>query len=135
MRARLSERVSRELARSTGLSEADYEILVALTDSPEQTMRARALRCRLEWEKSRLSHQVRRMEQRGLIRREDCPEDNRGAVVRVTDAGRTLAAQARLVSDAAVRRYVGDVLSAEQLAALGAIAETVLAHLDDTDHR
>ena len=54
-----------------------------------------ALRCGLEWEKSRLSHQLQRMEVRGLVTREDCAEDNRGSVIRVTNAGRKLAAEAR----------------------------------------
>ena len=78
MRARLSGQLNRELARKTGLSEADFEILAALTESPDQPVRALALRCGLEWEKSRLSHQLRRMEARGLVVREQCSEDNRG---------------------------------------------------------
>lgn len=131
MRVRLTGRINRDLARATGLSEADFEILTALTDSPNETVRALALRCGLEWEKSRLSHQLRRMEERGLVRREDCAEDNRGSVVRVTEAGRALAAEAKHHYDRAVQRYVADVLTAEQLAALGTIAETVLAQLEE----
>src|SRR5256885_12142766 len=94
MRVRLTERINRELAHKTGLSEADFEILSALTESPDESVRALALRCGLEWEKSRLSHQLRRMEERGLITREECAEDNRGSVIRVTDAGRKRAAEA-----------------------------------------
>lgn len=130
MQARLAERINRELARETGLSEADFEILTALTEGPDQPVRALALRCGLEWEKSRLSHQLRRMEQRGLVVREECVEDNRGAVIRVTTTGRCLAEKARRVHDDAVRRYLCDALTADQLAALGEIAETVLAHLE-----
>ena len=131
MRTRLSGRLNRELARTTGLSEADFEILVALTESPNETVRALALRCGLEWEKSRLSHQLRRMEARGLVTREECAEDNRGTIIRVTDAGRTLAAAAKHHYDQAVRRYVADVLTAEQLDALGDIAATMLAQLEE----
>ena len=131
MRTRLSGRLNRELAHTTGLSEAGFEILVALTESPDDSVRALALRCGLEWEKSRLSHQLRRMEVRGLLTREDCTEDNRGTVIRVTDAGRKLAADARRHYEQAVRRYVTDVLTADQMAALGTIAETVLAHLEE----
>src|SRR5215207_5022578 len=111
MRVRLSGRLNRELARTTGLSEADFEILVALTEAPDETVRTLALRCGLEWEKSRLSHQLRRMEARGLVTREECAEDNRGSVVRVTGAGRQLAAEARHHYEQAVRRYVTDVLT------------------------
>jgi DNA-binding MarR family transcriptional regulator len=132
MRMRLTERLNRELARTTGLSEADFEILCALIDAPEEPVRALALRCGLEWEKSRLSHQLRRMEVRGLVTREQCAEDNRGAVIRVTGAGRTLATEARRHYERAVRRYVADVLTAEQLQALGTIAETVLTHLEES---
>jgi DNA-binding MarR family transcriptional regulator len=135
MRTHLAGRLSRELAQKTGLSEADYEILATLSEAPHEPVRALALRCGLEWEKSRLSHQLRRMEQRGLIVREECVEDNRGSVVRVTEEGRRLAGEARQLYEQAVRRYVADVLSAEQMAALGAIAETVLAGLKEPHQR
>jgi len=131
MRLRLSERLNRELTRATGLSEADFEILTALTETPDGSVRALALRCGLEWEKSRLSHQLRRMEQRGLVRREECIEDSRGTVIRVTALGRKLAEEAKEHYERLVRRYVGDVLSTEQLEALGAIAEAVLANLEE----
>src|SRR3954465_15870251 len=88
MRVRLTERVNRELAQNTGLSEADFEILSALIESPNESVRALALRCGLEWEKSRLSHQLRRMEERDLITRLECAEDNRSTVIRVTEVGR-----------------------------------------------
>ena len=134
MRMQLAGRLNRELARAVGLSDADFEILVALTEaeSPGDPVRALALRCGLEWEKSRLSHQLRRMEERGLIQREPCAEDNRGAFVRVTEAGRQLATTATRVHEDAVCRYVCDVLTADQLDALGAISQAILAHLSAT---
>jgi DNA-binding MarR family transcriptional regulator len=131
MRMRLAERISRDLARETGLSEADFEILMALMDAPDEPIRALALRCGLEWEKSRLSHQLRRMEQRGLVMRQNCVEDNRGAVVLLTESGRALAVRARRVHDETVRRYVIDALAPEQLEALGGISRAVLANLDN----
>jgi DNA-binding MarR family transcriptional regulator len=131
MRVLLTGRINRELAHKTGLSEADYEILNALTETSAESVRALALRCGLAWEKSRLSHQLRRMEERGLVRREECIEDNRGAVIRVTDDGRKLAAEARVHYEEAVRRYVTDVLTPEQMDALGTIAETVLLQLEE----
>jgi DNA-binding MarR family transcriptional regulator len=131
MRARLSERLNRELAQNTGLSEADFEVLAALTESPDETVRALALRCGLEWEKSRLSHQLNRMEKRGLVIREECIEDNRGTVIRVTEEGQRLATEARLYYEQAVRRYVTDVLSEDQLEALGEIAQAILTRLEE----
>ena len=115
MRTRLTGQLNRELARETGLSEADFEILAALAARPDEPVRALALRCGLDWEKSRLSHQLRRMEQRGLVVRGNCAEDNRGAVVTITDAGRSLADAARLFHEQAVHRYVCAVLTPEQL--------------------
>ena len=132
MRVRLTERINRELAQKAGLSEADFEILSALIESPNESVRALALRCGLEWEKSRLSHQLRRMEERGLITRQECAEDNRGSVIRVTEAGRKLATEAKVCCDQAVRQYVVDVLTAEQLQALGTIAETILHQLEES---
>ena len=131
MRVLLTRRINRELSQKTGLSEADYEILAALTDAQAESVRVLALRCGLAWEKSRLSHQLSRMEARGLLTREECIEDNRGSVVRVTEAGRKLAAEARVHYEEAVQRYVTDVLTPEQLQALGAIAETVRAQLEE----
>lgn len=131
MRLRLTERLNRELTQKTGLSEADFEILVALTEAPDETVRALALRCGLEWEKSRLSHQLKRMEERGLVIREECVEDNRGSVIRVTDLGRKLADEARLYYEHAVQRYVVDVLTPEQLEALGTISERILTQLEE----
>jgi DNA-binding MarR family transcriptional regulator len=134
MRVHLTERLNRELARKTSLSEADYEILSVLAQVPDESVRALALRCGLQWEKSRLSHQLRRMETRGLLTREDCAEDNRGSVIRITDMGRKLAAEARRHYEQAVRRYVTDVLTTEQLHALSTIAELVLKHLEEPHH-
>jgi DNA-binding MarR family transcriptional regulator len=134
MRVLLTGRINRELAQKTGLSEADYEILAALTETQAESIRVLALRCGLAWEKSRLSHQLSRMEARGLVTREECAEDNRGSVVRVTDAGRRLAAEARVHYEEAVKRYVTDVLTPEQIEALGAIAETVLTQLEEPHH-
>src|SRR5437764_10910347 len=132
MRVRLNERINRELAQKAGLSAADFEILSALIESPNESVRALALRCGLEWEKSRLSHQLRRMEERGLITRQECAEDNRGSVIRVSEAGRKLATEANVYCEQAVRQYVVDVLTAEQLHALGTIAETILNQLEES---
>jgi len=127
MRLQLNGKISRELYRHTGLSEADFDILFFLEESPDGSVRSLALRCGLEWEKSRLSHQLRRMEGRGLITK------SAGAVVQLTDKGREQIAAARACHQAAVDRYFGDVLTGEQLAALTAISDQVVARL--SSHR
>ena len=131
LRLRLTERLNRELADATGLSEADFEILSAMMQAQDETVRALALRCGLEWEKSRLSHQLKRMEARGLVMREECEEDNRGTLIRVTELGRKLAAEAQLYYEQAIQRYVVDALTPDQLEALGDIADAILKQLGD----
>ncbi|MDQ1732398.1 MAG: hypothetical protein QOK10_2557 [Pseudonocardiales bacterium] len=130
MRTQLSGQLGRELTRSTGLSEADYEVLTAIIESPDGSVRSLALRCGLDWEKSRLSHQLRRMTERGLIVREECAEDNRGFIVRASKKGIIAAETARRHYEDAVRRHVTDVLSDQQLDALGTVAAVILDNLE-----
>ena len=131
MHARLSDRLSRELSRETGLSQADFEILCALIQEPDTPVRALALRCGLEWEKSRLSHQLRRMEQRGLVTRETCTEDGRSVIIHATPTGRSLADAARCHYIRAIQEYVADALTPDQLAELDAISDAILSKLGD----
>jgi DNA-binding MarR family transcriptional regulator len=129
MTAALDRRLADDLAAHSGLSDSDYGVLVCLSEAPEGQLRARDIAAELSWEKSRLSHHLTRMAGRGLVERRDCPTDARGAVVVLTPAGREAieAAAPRHVED--VRRWVVDVLTPEQLAALGEACEAVLAKL------
>jgi DNA-binding MarR family transcriptional regulator len=129
MQSHLLGVLNRELTQASGLSEAEYEVSAALLQQPGHKLRARELRRELLWEKSRLSHQLRRMEQRGLIRRTDCAEDSRGAIVELTAAGRRIVVQAECARVSAIRTHLIGVLSENQLAALSGISETVLHHL------
>lgn len=133
MRIRLIGRINRELTRETGLSEADFAILSELIHAENETVRAMALRGGLDWEKSRLSHQIRRMEERGLLLREPCVEDNRGSVIRITDSGSKVALEAMERYAAIVRRHVFDLLSPEQVAALDDISLSLLGSLDGSE--
>jgi DNA-binding MarR family transcriptional regulator len=87
------------------------------------------------WSKSRLSHHLTRMQQRGLVTREDCPEDGRGAVVVLTDGGLRAIQAAAPDHVASVRRHLIDLLSSDQIAVLGDITETVLGHLATQDQQ
>lgn len=137
LRAELTARLSRELAQRSGLSEAEYAVLVHLSESRDGQLRAFEMCQALQWERSRLSHQLTRMQRRGLVCRQECPSDARGSFVVLTDQGRAAieAAAPGHVDD--VRRLFIDVLSDEQLDALTEIAETVLDRLatSDPDHR
>jgi len=129
MHAELEARLGRELP--AGLTLAEFGVLVALSDAPTGRLRAYELGAALQWEKSRVSHQVRRMEQRGLVAREECPSDGRGAFVVLSPAGRRALEEAAPAHVASVRRLFFDVLSAEQVDVLAQISATVLRRLAD----
>src|SRR3954469_22599355 len=88
MTSRLDARLNRELQRTSGLSLADYDVLVLLTEAADGRLRVFQLIDALRWEQSRMSHHIARMQRRGLVGREECTTDKRGAFVVVTDAGR-----------------------------------------------
>jgi DNA-binding MarR family transcriptional regulator len=131
MRAQLDARLRADLVRTSGLSDADYGILVFLSEAEDGRLRARELAIGLQWEKSRLSHQISRMEKRGLVERADCPTDARGAFVVLTARGRSAIETAAPLHVDAVRRYVIDGLTPEHLDAMIEIADIVLARLED----
>src|SRR5947199_9866319 len=87
MRSRLLSHLGRELQRQSGLSDADYAVLVELSEAPRRRLRLGALGARLDWEKSRLSKQISRMTGRGLVEREECATDGRGAFAVLTKTG------------------------------------------------
>lgn len=130
MRMQVEARLARDLATRSGLSEADYAVLVNLSEAPEDRLRHFQLAEALQWDRSRLSHQLTRMVKRGLVAKESCPTDARGAFVVLTPVGSEAIEAAAPGHVAAVRRYFLDALDAEQLEALADIAETVLDHLD-----
>lgn len=133
MNALLFGRIRRSLVRDVGLSDSDYDVLVNLSEAPAGRLRAFELVAALQWEKSRLSHHLRRMEQRGLIMREDCDTDRRGSVVALTELGTaTLEAAAPGHVDE-VRRSFIDPLTPVQIDALAEISRAVVAHLRDLD--
>jgi len=108
---------------------ADYTVLSNLVEAEGRRWRIAALADHTHWSQSRLSHQIRRMENRGLVAREHVEEDGRGAVVTLTKKGVHAIAEATPGHLAAVRKHMIDLLDPDQLGALGDIAETVLAHL------
>lgn len=122
----LSARLNRHLQSESGLSLADYDVLVALTDVPEHGLRMFELGQRLQWEKSRLSKHVARMVGRGLLRRTECADDRRGAHVELTDEGLAAIEAAAPAHVDFVHELVFDGLTADQVRDLGSMCETVL---------
>jgi len=131
MQMRLEGELARQLAAGSGLSYPDYVVLVALTDRADGRMRLFELAEVLGWEKSRLSHHVGRMANRGLVTKEKCGSDRRGAYVVITTRGRREIATAAPGHVDAVRRLFVDRLTPAQLDAIGDAAEIVLAALDE----
>jgi DNA-binding MarR family transcriptional regulator len=123
-----SELASR-LQSDSSLSPGDYVVLLALSEAREQRLRSSDLAAAIGWERSRLSHHLGRMERRGLIRREECATDNRGAEVALATAGAEAFRQATVPHLRAVRELFVDPLSPDQLAAAGDLAATLRARL------
>jgi DNA-binding MarR family transcriptional regulator len=130
MNARLTERLNRQLQLDSGLSGADFQVLVHLTDLAEGPVRVVEMARELEWEKSRLSHHLARMQRRGLVDRQECPDDARGAFVVLTPQGRQAIEQAAPGHVETVRQLFVDQLTGEELDTLRTIAERVLSRLD-----
>ncbi|MBV8527238.1 MAG: MarR family transcriptional regulator [Candidatus Dormibacteraeota bacterium] len=125
--------IERDLRRA-GLSHPDYYVLVQLSESSERRMRMSDLASGIQWSKSRLSHHLDRMELRGLVSREDCPSDARGAYACLTPAGLRAIEDAAPGHVASVRRHFIDALTPDQLETLAEISETVIAiHAGDAE--
>jgi DNA-binding MarR family transcriptional regulator len=130
MHQKLTAALSRDLQAHCKLSGADFEILVALTDVAGGRRRFQDLARAIDWEQSRLSHQIARMIRRGLVTREECADDGRAAFVCLTPAGRDAIETAAPHHVGTVRRLVIDALTPEDLAALARISHRVLDQLD-----
>jgi len=129
MRVELVAHLASELVQESGLSEADYAVLVAVSEAPGRMIRWRDLCRQLQWDRSRLSHQIARMEERGTVRRVPCERDARGYDVELTRAGLRAIEAAAPRHLEAVRHCFVDLLTPEQLDALGDITDTVTRHL------
>lgn len=109
------------LREDSGLSEGDYAVLLALSEAEGRRLRSSALAAHIDWERSRLSHHLGRMERRGLIAREECEDDNRGAEVVATPEGMSAFRRATVPHLRAVRELFLDALTPEQLDAVAEI--------------
>ncbi|MFF7125341.1 MULTISPECIES: MarR family winged helix-turn-helix transcriptional regulator [unclassified Streptomyces] len=131
LQERLGGRLARLLQADSHMSAADFAVLVNLTDVPEGRQRFLDLARAVEWEKSRMSHHIARMEKRGLVVRQECPEDGRGAFVVMTEAGRAAIEAAAPRHVEAVRALFLDHVTPAELRTLARIAERVVEKLDE----
>ena len=132
MTSQLNARMNRQLQDDYGVSLADYDVLVALSEAPEGRLRVFEIAGALAWEQSRVSHQLARMQRRGLVARQECQADARGAFVVLTEAGRAAIERAAPAHVETVRELIFDGLSRDQLTALTAITSRVLDRLQAT---
>jgi len=117
------------LIGNSGLSGADYALLHPLSVAEQGVLRTRDLGKSVGWERSRLSHQVSRMEKRGLVCREECVSDARGSMVRLTDLGRKAVEAAAPDHVDAVRTYFFDHLSREEQDQLAAVLDRIVTNI------
>jgi DNA-binding MarR family transcriptional regulator len=130
---KLQGALDRQNFRDSGLSGAEYAVLVPLSTAEDGLQRARELGAELDWDRSRLSHQIRRMEKRGLVSREECESDARGSMIRLTAAGRAAIEAAAPAHVDNVRRYFFDVLSVEEQEVLSVVFDRVLSRLAEDE--
>ena len=120
------DQLDRELQRDAKIPHGYYEILVRLSEAPDRALRMSALADRSQSSRSRLSHAVTRLEEAGWVRRENCPEDKRGQIARLTDEGFAALSAAAPGHVEGVRRHVFDPLTPEQVAQLQEISTTLV---------
>ncbi|HEY0718048.1 MAG TPA: MarR family transcriptional regulator [Streptosporangiaceae bacterium] len=118
-----------------GLSGNDYEILVVLSEAPDHRLRMTDLADATAQSRSRLSHQVTRMEAAGLVRRDSCPGDKRGLFAVLTETGMATIERVAPHHVENVRRHFIDLLTPEQLDALRAGYAAVMGHLREIRER
>lgn len=121
--------ISRDLARESALSHPDYQVLVVLSETEGRRLRMAELAQRLLWSRSRVSHQVGRMEARGLVKREGCAGDARGAFATLTDLGFRTIEEAAPGHVESIRRHLLEGLRRDQVEALADLAESVVERL------
>jgi DNA-binding MarR family transcriptional regulator len=130
----LETHLERHLQRDFGLSKSDFEILVNLSESESGRMRAFELSRSTQWEKSRLSHHLTRMEKRGLIRKESC--ESRYPEIAITEAGMAAIKECAPAHAARVREFFVDVFGPDRMSVLGEVSDEVVATIGkhcDTD--
>jgi len=125
----LMTRLDHELQAASGITHPYYEILVRLSEAPGRALRMSELADSSLSSRSRVSHAVNRLEELGWVRRESCPEDKRGAFAVLTEEGFRVLAEAAPHHVEGVRTHLFDQLEPDQVAALRASCEAVVAHL------
>lgn len=130
---RLMDTLNRDLQTDTGLTMAEFRVLVRLSEAPEGSLRMSSLADGVLSSRSRLTHQIRRMQEQGLVVRDTCTDDGRGVLAVVTDRGRARLAEAAPAHVASVRRNLIDLMTADELATVAEVFGKVDRRLSRQD--
>jgi DNA-binding MarR family transcriptional regulator len=125
----ITEALDRDMKRDNGITMADYEILVRLSETPNRSLRMSELAQVTLSSRSRLSHQIARMESAGWVTRRECATDRRGTLAEMTEAGWELLVSAAPSHVSSVRRHLVDVLTPDEFAAAGSVGQKVADHI------
>jgi DNA-binding MarR family transcriptional regulator len=126
----LFDALDRQMQQDSGMPHAYYEILVRLSETDGHNMRMSELAVRTRSSRSRLSHAIDRLQERGWVERADCPTDRRGQLAHLTDKGFEVLSAAAPSHVAMVRQHVIDRLTPEQIEQLTAIGDAIVGGLD-----
>jgi len=126
LRSLLASRLQSESDLSTG----DYAVLLALSEASGKRLRSSELAAHIDWERSRLSHHLGRMESRALIAREKCADDSRGSEVVLTESGASQFRRASAPHLRAVQELFLDALSPELIGKVDELNRALREHLD-----
>jgi DNA-binding MarR family transcriptional regulator len=126
----LEHTLTSELQESHGLTTSDYEILVRLSENPKRRIRMSELAEQVLISRSRLSHQIDRMEAAGFVKREVCDDDRRGQFAVLTDFGWKTLVSAAHSHVTSVRNHFVDILTDAEFNALGKAVKKLAAHVD-----
>ena len=127
----LEDVLNKELQSAVGITLGDYEILVRLSESPNRQIRMSELAKQVVISRSRLTHQIDRMEKAGLVKREVCEDDKRGQFAVMTDGGWKLLVEAAHVHVSGVRNHFVDQLTPAEYESLGKAVNKLAVHLDE----
>lgn len=131
IRSQLLPHMAKKIYRNTGLSPAEYFLMVTLLESHNGSLHSSEVAEQLDWEKSRISHQAQRMESRGLVSRFTCQTDARSCVIEITSSGRKYMKKALPMQFEDVKHCFVDLLTDDHLDALIEISQIVSKHLSE----
>lgn len=125
----IRSRLGKQFQSESGISSGDYSIMVTLSEEPDWRLRPSELAERIEWDRSRLSHHLKRMEKRGLVRREICPSDSRGSLIVLTEEGFEDFRRSSVPHLQFVKELFIDAFDDDGLAQVDTVTSTLRTHL------